>query len=86
MDLAGRAGGLQSPRPGTMSGTGFVKNATGAYKASAERSLIATFRVTGFLDFIYFTNYETSTRSPTTRRNSASTAYYSEWSTNRSRM
>jgi hypothetical protein len=60
--------------------TGFVKNPAGAYKASAERTLIATFRVTGFLDFIYFTNYETS--DPITYNAPAQcvNAYYSEWS------
>ena len=35
----------------------FRIKATG-YAAGAKRTLIATFKVTGFLDYVYFTNYE----------------------------
>jgi hypothetical protein len=47
---------------------------------SAERSLIATFKVTGFLNFIYFTNFETEDPSLYKAPTGCEGAYHSEWS------
>src|SRR5271165_2926374 len=49
------------------------------YSGSAKRSVIATFRVEGFLDFIYFTNYETEDPNLYSSGSCAG-LYYAEWS------
>lgn len=59
--------------------TGLVKNASGSYKGSAERTLIATFKVTGFLDYIYFTNYETLDPIIYNAEPGCVNHYYKEW-------
>lgn len=45
-----------------------------------KRALVATFKVTGFLDFIYFTNYETEDPSLYTAPEGCAQKYHSEWS------
>jgi hypothetical protein len=50
------------------------------YAGSAQREVIATFKVTGFLNFIYFTNYETEDPSLYNAPAECKEKYYSEWS------
>jgi len=50
------------------------------YAGSEKRSIVATFQVTGFLDFIYFTNYETEDPSLYNAPTGCKGHYYSEWS------
>ena len=45
----------------------------------ATRTLIATFKVSGFLDFIYFTNFETEDPSLYNAPSGCIEKYYSEW-------
>ena len=45
----------------------------------ATRSLIATFRSTGFLDFVYFTNFETEDPDLYNAPAGCAGKYYSEW-------
>jgi len=65
---------------GALANTFRIK-ATG-YAGTEKRALIATFKVTGFLDFIYFTNFETLDpklyRDQTLASNCAG-KYYSQW-------
>ncbi len=50
------------------------------YAGSAERQIIATFKVTGFLNFIYFTNFETEDPSLYKAPAECKEKYHSEWS------
>jgi Tfp pilus assembly protein PilX len=50
------------------------------YAGTEKRSLIATFRVEGFLNFIYFTNYETLDPGLYSAPAGCANAYYSQWS------
>ncbi len=45
----------------------------------ASKTLIATFKATGFLDFIYFTNFETEDPSLYSAGEECAEKYYSEW-------
>jgi type II secretory pathway pseudopilin PulG len=56
---------------------GSVKNA--GYTASATRTIIATFRVSGFLDYIYYTNFETLDPGLYNAPAACIGAYYSQW-------
>jgi Tfp pilus assembly protein PilX len=47
--------------------------------AVATRKIVATFQVTGFLDFIYYTNYETLDPSLYKAPAGCEAAYYEEW-------
>jgi hypothetical protein len=61
--------------------TGVAKTDTGSNVE--ERTIIATFKVTGFLDFIYYTNYETedpALYSSSTAASECKEKYYDEWS------
>jgi Tfp pilus assembly protein PilX len=58
--------------------TGYAK--TAGYQGSAKRELIATFRVTGFLDYLYFTNYEQGDPAVFGAPAECEKKYYSEWS------
>lgn len=62
---------------GTLANTFRIKS-TG-YAGTSQRSLVATFRVTGFLDYIYFTNFETEDPKLYSSGKCAG-QYYSEWS------
>jgi hypothetical protein len=46
----------------------------------AKRTLIATFKVTGFLDYVYFTNFETEDPGLYNAPSGCVGAYYKEWS------
>lgn len=46
---------------------------------SATRTMIATFKVSGFLDFIYFTNFESEDPSLYNAPSGCTEKYYSEW-------
>ncbi len=48
-------------------------------KTVAVRRIVATFQVTGFLDFIYFTNYETEDPSLYNAPKACENAYYKQW-------
>jgi len=50
------------------------------YAGPAERQIIATFKVTGFLNFIYFTNFETEDPSLYSAPAGCEGKYHSEWS------
>jgi len=50
------------------------------YAGSSQRSIIATFGVSGFLNFIYFTNFETLDPAIYNAPTGCEGAYYSEWS------
>ncbi len=63
--------------------TGKVKDAgynAGVIAAAASRSIVATFKVTGFLDYIYYTNYETLDPGLNDAPPGCKGAYYKEWS------
>ncbi len=62
---------------GTLANTFRIKS-TG-YAGSSQRSIVATFAVTGFLDFIYFTNFETEDPGIYNAPKGCENAYYSEW-------
>jgi Tfp pilus assembly protein PilX len=73
---------------GTLANTFRIKStgyAGGASKSTgASRSIIATFRVSGFLDYVYYTNYETKDpglyeSSNETLANECRGKYYKEW-------
>jgi type II secretory pathway pseudopilin PulG len=59
--------------------TGRVPEA-GKYKLSAERTIVATFQVTGFLDYVYYTNYETLDPALYEAPEGCAGAYYKTWS------
>ncbi len=63
---------------GTLANTFRIKS-TGI-AGGASRSIVATFAVTGFLDFIYFTNYETLDPGIYNAPPGCEEAYYSQWS------
>ena len=63
---------------GTLANTFRIKS-TG-YAGTSSRSIVATFAVTGFLDFIYFTNYETLDPGIYSAPKGCENSYYSEWS------
>jgi len=58
--------------------TGYAK-ATG-YSGSAKRSLVATFQVTGFLNYLYFTNFEQGDPQVFGGSKECEGKYHSEWS------
>jgi Tfp pilus assembly protein PilX len=60
---------------------GYAKN-TG-YQGSAKRELVATFQVTGFLDFLYFTNYEQGDPPVFGAPAECEKKTYSEWSSSK---
>jgi len=65
---------------GTLANTFRVK-ATG-YAGTEKRSLVATFKVNGFLNYIYFTNFETldpQLYGEETLANNCKEKYYSQW-------
>ena len=75
---------------GTLANTFRIKStgyAGGATKSTgASRSIIATFRVSGFLDYVYYTNYETKDPGLYEGSNeklakACAGKYYSQWST-----
>jgi Tfp pilus assembly protein PilX len=57
--------------------TGYTK--TTGYAASAKRSVIATFKVTGFLDYLYYTNFEQGDPQVFGTPSECEGKYYSEW-------
>jgi hypothetical protein len=59
--------------------TGTVKAVGAGNIASATRSIVATFQVTGFLDYIYFTNYETEDPGIYPAPKGCAGQYYSGW-------
>jgi Tfp pilus assembly protein PilX len=63
---------------GSLANTFRIKS-TG-FAGNSERSLVATFKVTGFLDFIYYTNYETEDPALYANGPACAGKYYSEWS------
>jgi Tfp pilus assembly protein PilX len=63
---------------GTLANTFRIKS-TG-YAGTASRSIIATFQVTGFLNYIYVTNFETEDPSLYNAPAGCEGAYYKEWS------
>jgi hypothetical protein len=63
---------------GTLANTFRIKS-TG-YVGSTQRTLVANFKVTGFLDFIYFTNFETLDPGLYKAPAGCAGAYYKEWS------
>ena len=58
--------------------TGYVK--TTGYSGSAKRSLVATFQVTGFLNYLYFTNFEQGDPQVFGTSKECEGKYHSEWS------
>jgi Tfp pilus assembly protein PilX len=58
--------------------TGYAK--ANGYTASAERSVVATFQVTGFLNFIYYTNFETFDPNTGFSPKACAGKYHKEWS------
>jgi type II secretory pathway pseudopilin PulG len=50
------------------------------YAGKEKRSIVATFQVTGFLDFVYFTNFESRDPSLYSAPAGCKGHYYSEWS------
>lgn len=63
---------------GTLANTFRIKS-TG-YSGTSQRSVVATFKVTGFLDFIYYTNFETLDPGLYKAPAGCAGAYYSTWS------
>jgi hypothetical protein len=49
------------------------------YAGTAKRTLIATFKVTGFLDYIYFTNFETLDPTLYAEGKNCKGLYYEKW-------
>jgi type II secretory pathway pseudopilin PulG len=73
-----------SPFASMIETTGSVANtfrieSTG-YAGPASRSVVATFEVAGFLDYIYFTNYEQGDPKVFGTSSECEKKYYSEWS------
>lgn len=58
--------------------TGYAK--TAGYGGSAKRSIVATFQVTGFLDYLYYTNFEQGDPQVFDTPTECEGKYYSEWS------
>jgi Tfp pilus assembly protein PilX len=58
--------------------TGYAK--TAGYQGSAKREIVATFHVTGFLDFLYFTNYEQGDPAVLGAPAECEKKTYSQWS------
>jgi hypothetical protein len=58
--------------------TGYAK--TTGYSGSAKRSIVATFKVSGFLDYLYYTNYEQGDPHVFGTPTECEGKYYSEWS------
>jgi hypothetical protein len=50
------------------------------YAGTNKRTVIATFQVTGFLDYVYFTNYEQGDPQLFGSSNSCEEKYYKDWS------
>jgi type II secretory pathway pseudopilin PulG len=69
---------------GTLTNTFRIKSTgsvtTTGYAASATRSLVATFQVSGFLNYIYYTNYEQGDPALFGSNKECEKKYYSEWS------
>lgn len=69
---------------GTLTNTFRVKSTgsvqTTGYTGSATRSLVATFQVSGFLNYLYYTNYEQGDPGLFGSSKECERKYYSEWS------
>jgi Tfp pilus assembly protein PilX len=62
---------------GTLANTFRIKSV--GFAGKEKRTLIATFKVTGFLDFIYYTNYETEDPSLYNAPAGCAEKYHAEW-------
>jgi len=69
---------------GTLTNTFRVKSTgkaqTTGYTGSATRSLVATFQVSGFLNYLYYTNYEEGDPALFGSNKECENKYYKEWS------
>ena len=67
---------------GTLMNTFRIKSigTVGTGKSKATRSLIATFKVSGFLDYVYYTNFETEDPGLYEAPSGCAAKYRSEWS------
>jgi Tfp pilus assembly protein PilX len=60
--------------------TGTTKIVAGTYGGSATRSLVATFQVSGFLNYLYYTNFEQGDPELFGSPKECKNKYYNEWS------
>jgi type II secretory pathway pseudopilin PulG len=63
---------------GSLTNTFRIKSV--GFTGKASRTLIATFKVTGFLDYVYFTNFETEDPGLYNAPEGCAGKYYKEWS------
>ncbi len=66
---------------GSLANTFRIKSV--GYSGSESRTLVATFKVTGFLDYIYYTNFETEDPALYSHGPECKGKYYSEWAPKR---